>query len=265
MRPAFKSLFLMAIMIFVSGLAIVLHPIHRIADEGPVFDLETMIPEKFGEWQSVHQQFAQIINPQRYELMEKIYSKTLARSYINPNGDLIMLSIAYGPDQSDGVALHYPEFCYQAQGFQLLSSEEGGVETSFGRIRVKRLITKLDDRSEPVTYWTMLGEQVVQGDLETKLVQLKYGFRGEIPDGLIFRVSSIDARYKEAFALQGAFVRDLLSAVSPESRRRFARLSLITKPDFYAAIGYIPENEAKLDMDGWQLQSLLATHIWPLT
>ena len=33
-------------------------------------------------------------------------------------GRQIMLSIAYGEDQRDGMKLHYPEVCYPAQGFQ---------------------------------------------------------------------------------------------------------------------------------------------------
>jgi hypothetical protein len=33
-----------------TGLAIAITPTHKLADQGPKIDLETMIPKQFGEW-----------------------------------------------------------------------------------------------------------------------------------------------------------------------------------------------------------------------
>jgi len=211
----------MALMLATSGLAVVLRPTQRFADQGLKVDLEAMIPHSFVEWRELPQSTSQIISPEQTELVNKLYSQTLYRTYINAKGSVVMLSIAYGADQSDGMALHYPDVCYPAQGFQLTSNIPGSLETGFGSIPVKRLMTKLQARSEAVTYWSTLGEQVVERGLKTKMAQINYGIRGIIPDGLIFRVSSIDGNGKDEFLLQEHFVKDLLSSMSPETRRRF--------------------------------------------
>jgi hypothetical protein len=51
---------------------------------------------------------------------------------------------------------------------------------------------------------------------------MRYGFRNFIPDGLLFRVSSIDRDTASAFALQDRFASELLSAIPVPARGRFA-------------------------------------------
>jgi EpsI family protein len=136
-----------------------------------------------------------------------------------------MLSIAYGEDQRDSVQLHYPEVCYPAQGFQVLSNRKGELQAQGGKIPVRRLETRLEQqRLEPVTYWTMIGKQAVLGGMDKKLAEMHFGLRGEIPDGLLFRVSSIDANTERAFASQNQFVENLLVAVDPVVRQRISGL-----------------------------------------
>lgn len=216
---------LMVLMIGASLLAILFRPAHRIADDGPAINLETMIPKQFGDWKEQPQQRAQIINPVQKETIERIYTQTLTRIYANSVGESIMLSIAYGADQSDAKQLHYPEVCYPAQGFQVLSNQVGVLQTDFGSIRVKRLLTVLGNRSEPLTYWTTVGNQVVVGGKETKLAQLRYGFKGLIPDGLLFRVSSITPDAQSGNNIQKDFVQNLISALSKRDKLKLAGLN----------------------------------------
>lgn len=224
MKPILKNFLLLALMVAASGLAVAMRPTQKIAEQGAKVTLETMVPHSFGEWQEIQQTSGQIVNPQQTELLNKLYAQTLSRTYVNPKGNVIMLSIAYGTNQSDGVALHYPDVCYPAQGFQLLENSKATIETAHGAIRVKQMMATLGSRSEPVTYWATLGTKVVQGGLETKLVQLDYGFRGLIPDGLIFRVSSINADAKKGYDTQAVFVRDFVAALPESTRLRLAGL-----------------------------------------
>lgn len=217
-----NSILLMVLMIGASLLAILFHPTHRIADDGPAVNLETMIPKQFGDWQDQPQQTAQIINPQQTDLIARLYSQTISRTYVNSKGDAIMLTIAYGADQSDAKQLHYPEVCYPAQGFQVVSNKVGVLQTDFGTIKVKRLVTVLGSRTEPLTYWTTVGNQVVVGGKEAKLEQLKYGFKGQIPDGLLFRVSSITNEAENGFNLQQDFSRKLLKSMTSNNRLKIA-------------------------------------------
>ncbi len=217
-----NSILLMVLMIGASLLAILFHPTHRIADDGPAVNLETMIPKQFGDWQDQPQQTAQIINPQQTDLLARLYSQTISRTYVNSKGDAIMLTIAYGADQSDAKQLHYPEVCYPAQGFQVVSNKVGVLQTDFGTIKVKKLVTVLGSRTEPLTYWTTVGNQVVVGGKEAKLEQLKYGFKGQIPDGLLFRVSSITNEAENGFNLQQDFSRKLLKSMTSNNRLKIA-------------------------------------------
>ena len=106
-----------------------------------------------------------MVDPQQQELIDKIYTQTLSRTYVNPSGYRIMLAIAYGDDQRDAMQLHYPEVCYPAQGFSLKGKEKGTVATENGIIPVTRILTNLGQRNEPVTYWTTVGDQVFRGGI----------------------------------------------------------------------------------------------------
>ena len=183
-----------------------------------------MIPKQFGDWREQPQFFAQVINPQTQELLDKLYSQILARTYVNSGGYRIMLSLAYGSDQRGSLQAHKPEVCYPAQGFALQRNEAGILPTTFGDIPVRRLFTTMGPRQEPVTYWFTVGNTAVQGKTQKRLVDLRYGLTGRIPDGMLFRVSSIDPDQTRAYDMQSEFVKQLLQSVSPAERKRLSGL-----------------------------------------
>lgn len=227
------SLMLGALMVMSSGLAEVMTPTINLAKSRPAIQLSTAIPVQFGEWKEDKNLASAVVNPELEAVIKRIYAQTLARTYINNKGERIMLSIAYGGDQRDGVALHYPEVCYPAQGFQIKSNRQGVLATSQGTIPVKRLETNLaNQRFEPVTYWTTVGDETVTGGVSKKIAEMRYGLRGKIPDGLIFRVSSINRNTQAAFALQESFIKALLNELPPDSRHRLAGLGASSKAGF---------------------------------
>ena len=216
-----RNFILLVLMLAASGLALALRPTHKVADQEPPLDLEAVIPRTFGEWREEKQFSAQIVDPQQQEMIDKIYTQTLSRTYVNASGYRIMLAIAYGDDQRDSLQTHYPEVCYPAQGFELLSRQSGNMSSSFGAIPVTRLVTSLEKRRiEPVTYWVMIGDKPITGGWNKKLAEMRYGLNGFIPDGLLFRVSSIDEENKHAFQMHQSFISDILSAISPPERKR---------------------------------------------
>ena len=202
-------------------MALALKPTQKIADAGPKIDLEVLIPKTFGDWKMDETIAPLIANPEQEAMIQKIYSQTLTRTYINSSGDRIMLSIAYGGDQSDTMSVHKPEVCYPAQGFQILKNTADTFSTGAGEIPVKRLVATQGRRIEPITYWTTVGEKVAAvNGLMWKLNVLKYGLTGKIPDGLLFRISSIQADETQAYQTQDEFARDLLKVMSPSGRER---------------------------------------------
>ena len=197
----------------------------KAADRGNAISLETAVPKNFGEWKELPDQKAQVVNPQTQELLDKLYSQILSRTYVNKEGYRIMLSMAYGDDQRGGLQAHRPEVCYPAQGFKLGKIEDGALPTSYGNIDVRRLTTTLGQRYEPVTYWLTVGDQVIKNKFDQRIAEIRLGLTGQIPDGLLFRVSSIDTNTERAFAMQQKFAADMLAAVPVETRRQLSGLT----------------------------------------
>ncbi len=215
---------LMLIMICTSVFAYAARPTHKIADEGEQVNLEQLIPAQFNDWRMLNMA-SQIVNPETAAALDKIYAQTLSRVYENGQGQRIMLSIAYGRDQTDGVGAHMPEGCYSGQGFAVNSIVKDQLDTGAGSIPVVRLLARKSNRIEPITYWLTTGKKVGYPGFETKKIKLQYALSGSIPDGLLMRVSSVTAStdstdINQAYDLQTRFANDLLAGVSPSQRLR---------------------------------------------
>ena len=159
-----------------------------------------------------------LVAPDTQSVLDRIYSQTLSRTYVDENGDRIMLSVAYGGDQSDATRAHRPEVCYPAQGFEILSSSSDVLALGNRSLRVRRLVSKMGSRVEPITYWITVGDRVTVTGTEQKMAQLSYSTRGLIPDGMLVRVSSIDGDISRAFSLQQSFISGMAEALSPRDR-----------------------------------------------
>lgn len=187
--------------------------------------LDSAIPQRFAAWRPDAQQVVQVVNPQTQQLLDKLYGQVLTRTYVSQAGYRIMLSVAYGSDQRGALQAHKPEVCYVAQGFSLLGSDPADIGTDYGTIPGRRISTRLGSRFEPVTYWFTMGEQTVSSRFERRVAELRAGLTGQIPDGLLFRVSSIDTDLNRAYAEQARFVNDLLAAMTPTDRAKLSGLA----------------------------------------
>ena len=199
-------------------------PASKPPGSAPRYILEDTVPKQFGDWRMLPDSGAQVVNPQTQELLDKLYSQLLARTYVNSQGYRVMLSLAYGDEQRGQLAAHKPEVCYPAQGFKLHSNDPVELATPFGGIAARRLSTSYGPRKEPVTYWFTMGDTAVKSKFDQRLVEIRLGLTGEVPDGLLFRVSSIDDTPPRAFDMQNAFVNDLLKAIPARDRLRLSGL-----------------------------------------
>lgn len=204
-------------------LSFFLKPHQRMADQLPPLKLAEAIPQRFSGW-DIDKNITPVSQSADVQAkLDQLYSQTLARTYINAQGQRIMLSIAYGADQSgDGNQVHRPEFCYAAQGFHLISNIVGNLTTHYGTLPVRRLLAVQGPRNEPITYWVTVGDKATLPGINRKLNQLAYGLKGTVPDGMLVRVSSIDSNNAAAYRLHEAFIQDLLQAMSTKDRVRVA-------------------------------------------
>jgi EpsI family protein len=218
-----------------SALTGALTPKARVPQAHEQFSLEQMIPQRFGDWRIDPSVVPLTPDPEQQSVLEKIYDQTLSRTYINSAGQRVMLSIAYGGDQSKALQLHLPEVCYVAQGFQMVKDDEGALPTRFGELPVKRLVARLHERNEPITYWITIGDQTTRAGIQQKLRRLAYGLSGKIPDGMLVRVSTIQANEAAAYGVQDRFVADMLGVMAPRDRSRLLGAGLAPAPDAAAA------------------------------
>lgn len=196
-----------------------LTPRQLLADKSPI-NLETMIPEQVSGWHVVKKLDDQIISsPELDAKVSAIYSQLLNRTYVSSDGYQIMLSVAYTKNQSDnsGQQSHKPEICYPAQGFEILHRQQTVLRKNL--LPVIQLETQNQQRHELVSYFTTIGNLVVSSNMETKIAQMKYSIDGVIPDGLIFRVSSVDRDSVRAYKKQEEFIDGLFASASEEATR----------------------------------------------
>ncbi|MBP6765693.1 MAG: EpsI family protein, partial [Rubrivivax sp.] len=199
-----------------------LQPTNRMSETKTPIVLEKQVPEAFGEWRLDTSIRPVLPDPGLQAMLDTLYSQTLARTYINPQGQRVMLSIAYGSDQSnEATAVHRPEFCYSAQGFRVKLVDREVIDIGGTKVPVARVLAQLGQRNEPITYWVTLDEAATLPGLGRKLQQIKYGLQGQIPDGMLVRVSSISPSLDDSFSVQQRFLEQMHAAVPAEVRKRY--------------------------------------------
>ena len=219
-RRSLASFVLGVAMAATSALTVALTPSPKAVQAQAAFSLDAMIPARFGSWRIDPHIVPLTPNPEQQGVLEKIYDQTLSRTYVDGAGRRVMLSIAYGGDQSKALQLHLPEVCYVAQGFQIVGEGSGRLASPYGVLPVQRLVARQQQRNEPITYWITIGEHATRSGIEQKLRRLAYGLSGEIPDGMLVRVSSITNDEPTAWRVQERFIAELLAALDGAGRAR---------------------------------------------
>lgn len=181
--------------------------------------LERALPDHFGEWQDVSKNQSGIVSPDVQAQIDTLYSDTLARSYANRRtGDVVMLSLAYGENQSRSLRVHKPETCYSAQGFQISSTTNVQLTVLDAKLRIMQLVATQGSRVEYISYWIRSGDDIVRGWIEQNLSTLKHGLKGVIPDGILVRVSTIKRNVdKDEYAVHADFIRSMLTQTSHDT------------------------------------------------
>lgn len=196
----------------------------------PAATLAEVVPRQFGDWKEVDSPIAPV-NPaiarEPGRDMDRPYDDLLMRTYVNARGDLVLLALAYGRDQRQEVKIHRPELCYEAQGFRVLRRWSGAFAipaSPDGARGGARMLVQAPGRTEAVSYWIRIGTLYSESPWDTRYFILKEGLRRRSPDGMLVRVSQLIEGPQDAsearFALQEAFIRQLIAAM-PEAGRRY--------------------------------------------
>ena len=179
-------------------------------------DLETAVPARFGRWR-LDGVTAAFVRP-AHDLPERSHQKLVERTYVDDAGRRMMLSMAFGADQSSGLELHLPEICYRYAGFTVSGRHVVGLDLHGRRTTVTRLLAELPQRPEAVTYWIVLGGEALADANTFRVRRLANAVHRTTADGLLVRVSSLDLDTARAYALQASFLDDMLQAMDGAGR-----------------------------------------------
>lgn len=211
---------LFAAMVGAALLAAVARPTARIDETRASQRLEELFPRAAGQWRIDELHQALVRPAEGADKAYGVYDQVLERTYVSAAGQRVMLSVAYGSEQSVGLEVHRPDACYPSNGFRIDGRHAATLQLDGRPVPVTRLHAHKAGRSEPVTYWVVLGDTVVTDGWDFRLRQLRSGLRGELLDGMLVRVSTIDADVPRAHELQARFAAELVAHLPAEARAR---------------------------------------------
>jgi EpsI family protein len=201
------------------ALAVAITPRNLMARTHDVFNIDQRLPTRFGDWKPVAG--LNVVAPPPADSLEgALYNQEASRGFVDSDGHVVMLMVAYGESQSDRLQLHHPEVCYTAQGFRVsrTSSVKLDYSPSSPPLKVTSLDAEREERVEPNSYWMRIGYDNSNSNWTRQALKLGYGLRGWVPDGALFRVSTIGVPAELSFKIQDKFIHDLLNTVDPETR-----------------------------------------------
>lgn len=180
--------------------------------------LETIVPDQIGQWKTIPST-AFVLPKTPGSLADRLYSDTVSRLYVADNALAVMMVLAYGNLQSDLLQLHRPEVCYAAVGFQISNSTKTQlVVASNVAIPLRELTASTDNRVEPISYWTRIGDALPTSAHEQRLMRLRQQIAGIVPDGILVRLSTVADPTPATFAALNDFGRAFVLAVKPNDR-----------------------------------------------
>ena len=227
MSAAARSLAVMAVMMAAACGASVLAPKRESANSAA--PLDRLIPHTFGSWVedvTPESQVSLSLRTGNEPIGAEAYDDLLMRTYRRADGQRVMMTIAYGRNQTQELKLHRPELCYYAQGFEVHALGRRTIQLAPARaVSSLALLTRNRARIEVVTYWMRIGERITESAWQTRWTILRTGLDGKVPDGILVRTSTLaasEAATEDELALQHAFLSDLYSAVPQSTRRLLA-------------------------------------------
>jgi EpsI family protein len=193
-------------------------------------NLENTVPRKFGVWRELPNNNVQVSLSTGETTYNQPYDQSVMRTYVDNDGHVIQVALAWGKRQRQEVKIHRPELCYPAQGFSVEALKDATfpVTTPDGRqVTGKRMLAKnRNGQLEAVSYWIRLGSSYSSDAWQTRLHILKEGLAGRVTDGMLVRVSQsakANSDMDELYRRQEQFAADMVSASPAETRPLLVR------------------------------------------
>ena len=180
--------------------------------------LDRAIPKTIGPYKFVTA--SGLVLPPNDEITEQIYDQVLTRVYAADGLLPIMLLIAYGSAQDYTLQAHLPEVCYPSSGYTLTALDRVPTTVRNGvRSTATMLTAERPDRIEQVFYWIRIGDRFPASLTQLRLAVIMANLAGQLPDGILVRVSTLSPDGAVASPQLQTFNRLLVESVGPLGRR----------------------------------------------
>ena len=183
-------------------------------------NLERIVLREFGDWRIDSSVVPIPPSPDAQAGLNKVYDEIVSRTYMNGSGQRVMLVVAYAGQQThSSEKLHRQEGCYRSQGFAVDGFAHDSIRIGQRQLPAIRMVATRGQRVEPVTYWFRTGRWVAHTHFG-RLIGFLQAVTGEIPDGMLVRVSNLSNDSNRSFALHDKFILELLDNMTPQDAIR---------------------------------------------
>lgn len=160
-----------------------------------------------------------LVLPPPDSLRDRLYDEIATRVYVAENQPPVMLLIAYSNVQDGMLQVHRPETCYPVGGYALSDSQIIDMNVGASRPIPSRFFTATGvSRVEQVLYWTRIGSEIPGRWFDQRMAVFRANLRGEVPDGILVRLSVIDTDAKAAIPIMENFMKAMIAQMTPRMR-----------------------------------------------
>lgn len=207
------------LMLAASGLAYARTPTSKVAriKKGAI---DASLPKTVLGWN--FQSSSGLVLPPPDSLSDRLYDEIATRVYAAENQPPVMLLVAYSNVQDGMLQVHRPETCYPVGGFALSDSHIVDLNVGAAQPIPCRFFTAVGvSRTEQVLYWTRIGPEIPGRWIDQRMAVVRANLRGEVPDGILVRLSVIDTDEKTAIPILQNFTAALVRQLPPVTRKLF--------------------------------------------
>lgn len=175
------------------------------------------IPSNFAGW--VSRASGEIVLP-RLDGSDELYQNLETRIYEGDGLPSIMLCIAYNNVQQNDTQLHRPEVCYPAAGFPIIENRPINLTLDNKTVAARELLADRSGLKERIIYWTRVGSAFPDSWEMQRLTMAISNLRGIIPDGALFRASTLEVEGSGQLESLIEFISLFLKATPNQFRDR---------------------------------------------
>jgi EpsI family protein len=180
-------------------------------------DFDGWMPQRVGPWSFVTA--SGVVLPPPDELSDRLYDNLASRVYEAADLPVVMVVFAYNNVQDGVLQLHRPEVCYPAGGFTLTPTKPVLIKSASRDIPANFFTAKGQERTEQVLYWTRVGKMFPLSWRAQRIDVAAANLQGQIPDGMLARVSIISSDADKALPILQKFVQDFEVAAAPQLKK----------------------------------------------